>query len=117
MLPLLALPAIAKAIKSPLGRKVLGKVGNVFKKKGKRKVSSVTGSDNQDIVLSNPVMSSIAANAPGIAPDKNGIPEVINDILGRSTKDLRNVSTEVKPLTIGLVVGGLALLVLLATRK
>lgn len=113
MLPLVAIGAAAKALRSPIAKKAGKAIGKLFKK---NKKGSNQGTAAQ--ITESPVSYTVSANKMqnAIVTDEQGggfnVADKINDFLGRSTRDARqvNVTTGVdKNLLIGLGAGALVL--------
>lgn len=112
MLPLIAIGGVAKALRSPIAKKAGKAIGKLFKR---NKKGSNQGAAAQ--MTESPVSYTMTANKMenAIVSDEQGgfnVADKINDFLGRSTKDARqvNVTTGVdKNLLVGLGVGALVL--------
>jgi len=113
MLPLIAIGGVAKALRSPIAKKAGKAIGKLFKR---NKKGSNQGAAAQ--MTESPVSYTMTANKMQnaiVADEQSGginVADKINDFLGRSTKDARqvNVITGVdKNLLVGLGVGALVL--------
>lgn len=108
--PLLALGAVAKFAKSPLGRKIgkgvgkgLGKVFGKRKQAGQPSVSSLL--TNQPLSTNMAISEQVDTTQTG-----GGVAEKINDFLGRATKSTREVNVETGVSKQTMIFAGLALL-------
>jgi len=127
MLPLLlagpllkkGLPLLKKLGKSPLAKKLAGKV---FKGRAARRAKGKAdaGTTESEFYANNPVATSVlSGDTPAVASitGKN-IPEVINDVLTRSTKGVREVSLSNNSLYVAAaLLTGVVLVAAVSMRK
>jgi hypothetical protein len=121
-LPLLLIGGAVKALKSPVGKKILGGAKKIFSKKARKKAGN---NETGELRASSPVAYTAAMQQMqnlAITQDEqksDPVSSKINEWLGNATKDSRQINTTVvvDKMTIAYILGGLVAVWFLFFRK